>query len=113
MNARSIMSALALVATSGLALADNMPCSIHPPKGTSRSDLAAMAKITQTDAEKTALASVGAESGAGAVKETELEVEDGCLIYEVKFKGADSKVREIMVDAGDGKVLGDDDHHEK
>ena len=112
MKTRFTLSALALVAASGLALADNMPCSIHPPKGTSKSDLAAMAKITQTDAEKSALASVGAQSGAGAVKETELEVEDGCLIYEVKVKGSDAKVREIMVDAGDGKVLGDDDHHE-
>ena len=111
MKAKSFMSALAFVAASGLALADSMPCSIHPQKGTSKSDLVAMAKITQADAEKAALASVGAQSGA--VKETELEVEDGCLVYEVKVKGSDAKVREIMVDAGDGKVLGDDDHHQK
>ena len=110
MKTRFTLSALAFVAASGLVLADNMPCSIHPPQGTSKSDLAGMAKITQADAEKAAVASVGAQSGD--VKETELEVEDGCLVYGVKVKGSDAKLREIMVDAGDGKVLGDDDHHE-
>ncbi len=111
MKARSIVSALVFVAASGVARADNMPCSIHPPKGTSKSDLAAMAKISQADAEKAAVASVGASSDA--VRETELEVEDGCLVYEVGVKGSDSKVREIMVDAGDGKILSDDDKPDK
>ena len=109
MKTRSIMSALAFVAASGVALAGNMPCSVKPPAGTAKSDLAAMAKITQADAEKAAVAS----TPSGTVTETELEVEHGCLVYEVKVKGSDDKTREIMVDAGDGKVLGNDDHHEQ
>ena len=112
MKIRPIVSALAFVAASGVALAGNMPCSTHPPKGTSKSDLAAMAKITPADAEKAALASTGAPTGS-AVKKAKLEVEHGCLVYEVKVKGADSKVREVMVDAGDGKDLGHDEKHDK
>lgn len=108
MKTRPILTALAFVAASGVAFAGNMPCSTHPPNGTSKSDLAAMAKITQADAEKAAVA-----SASGTVQKVELEVEHGCLIYEVKVKGSDSKVREIMVDAGDGKILGEDEKHDK
>ncbi len=108
MKTRSLFAAIALLAASGFAFADKMPCSVQPPKGTAKSALAGMAKISQADAEKAAVA-----SQAGDVQKTELEVEDGCLIYEVKVKGADSKVREVMVDAGDGKILGDDDKHGK
>ena len=109
MKTRFTLSALALVAASGVALAGNMPCSVKPPAGTAKSDLAAMAKITQADAEKAAVAS----AQSGTVTTTELEVEHGYLVYGVTVKGSDNKTREIMVDAGDGKVLGDDDHHEK
>ena len=109
MKAKSLVSALAFVSATGVALAGHMPCSVKPPAGTAKSGLAAMAKITQADAEKAAVAS----APSGTVSKTELEVEHGCLVYEVKVKGSDNKTREIMVDAGDGKVLGDDDHHEK
>lgn len=111
MTARSIFSAMAFVAASGVAFADNMPCSIHPPKGTPKSDLAAMARISQADAEKAAVARTGGQSDA--VQKVELEVEDGCLVYEVKVKGSDDRVREVMVDAGDGKILTADDKHDK
>ena len=42
----------------------------------------------------------------GEVKETELEREGGSTIYEVEVVGKDGKLREVTVDAGNGRVLG-------
>jgi len=40
------------------------------------------------------------------VKESELEVEDGCLVYSFDIRVEGEKgVREVLVDAGDGKIL--------
>lgn len=94
---------LTLVATA--ALAASAPCSIHPKKGTKKEDLAPMAKISQDDAQKAAMASFK-DSSKATVKEAELEVEHGCLIYsfDIAIEGK-SGVQEVQVDAGTGKVL--------
>ena len=64
-----------------------------------------MAKVHQDDAQKAALASLK-DSTKATVKEAELEVEHGCLVYsfDVAIEGK-SGIRELQVDAGSGKVL--------
>ena len=82
-----------------------MPCSIHPPKRARASSLPALTKVSQADAERTALASIGAPAGA-KVAEGELEVEHGCLVYsfDIRMPGQ-SGIEEVMVDPGTGKVI--------
>ena len=98
--------ALAILSLSAAAaLAASAPCSIHPKKGAKKEELAAMAKISQDDAQKAAMATFK-DSSKAAVKEAELEVEHGCLIYsfDITTEGK-SGVQEVQVDAGTGKVL--------
>jgi len=62
-------------------------------------------KVTQPDAEKAALKAVGAKDGM-KVTDSELEIEQGFLIYsiDIKVTGKDG-IEEVWVDAGSGKVL--------
>lgn len=99
---------LALVVTLAavpLVAAPRMDCSIRPAKGTAKTDLPRLAKISQADAQKAALASKGISAGA-SVAESELEVESGCLVwsFDLKLPGK-AGVQEVMIDAGSGKVL--------
>ena len=57
--------------------------------------------IDRGAAEEAALGAV-----PGEVKETELEREGGSRVYEVEVAGNDGKLREVTVDAGNGRVLG-------
>ena len=86
-------------------LAASIPCSIHPPKGASTAELAKLAKVSQADAETAAKASFKKPADV-TVAESELEAERGCLIwsFDMKVKGVRG-VREVQVDAGNGKVL--------
>jgi hypothetical protein len=76
-------------------------------------------KVTQPDAEKAALKAVGAKEGM-KVTDSELEIEQGFLIYsiDIKVAGKDG-IEEVWVDAGSGKILAkmheadDDDDDEK
>ena len=79
-------------------------CSIHTKAGMADADLSALAKVTKAAAEVTAFKAVNM---AGATLESsELESEDGCLIYTFDFKiPGKASVVEIAVDAGTGKVL--------
>ncbi len=94
-----------LLATAGIALASPAPCTIHPKKAASKADLKSMAKVSEDDARKTALASLK-DPSKGTVKEAELESEHGCLVYsfDIAISGT-SGIQEVQVDAGDGKVL--------
>jgi uncharacterized membrane protein YkoI len=58
-------------------------------------------KIDRAAAEEAALGAV-----PGEVKETELEREGGSTVYEVEIAGKDGRLREVTVDASNGKVLG-------
>jgi hypothetical protein len=58
-------------------------------------------KIDRAAAEEAALGAV-----QGEVKETELEREGGSAVYEVEIAGKDGKLREVTVDASNGRVLG-------
>ena len=84
--------------------AAGLPCSIHPKKGLSDSELPAFTKITQAAAQATALLSV--KSPSATVASGELEAEAGCLIYSFDIKVPGKKaIVEVAVDAGTGKVL--------
>ena len=81
------------------------PCSIHPPKGSSQEELARLSKITEPEARIVAVAAVKADKAA-VVKSSELEVEQGCLVwsYDIKVPGKRG-IQEVFVDAGNGQVL--------
>jgi uncharacterized membrane protein YkoI len=78
-------------------------CSIHPAKDATDAQLAGMAKITQAQAEKRALARV---KSPAKVVGAELQVEDGCLFWTLIVKeSGKSEIEALKVDAGTGKVL--------
>ncbi|HXM75326.1 MAG TPA: hypothetical protein VN971_00965 [Thermoanaerobaculia bacterium] len=80
-------------------------CTIHPKPGATSEELAAMAKVTRPDAQRSALATLKDPSKA-TVKDAELEAEGGCLVYSFDIEVAGKTgVQEIQIDAGDGKVL--------
>jgi lipopolysaccharide export LptBFGC system permease protein LptF len=65
-------------------------------------------KIDRAAAEEAALGAV-----PGEVKQTELESEGGSTIYEVEVVGKDGKLREVTVDASNGRVLGQEMEEEE
>jgi uncharacterized membrane protein YkoI len=69
-----------------------------------------MAKWTQADALKAALTSLNTTSEKATVKKSELEVEDGCLVYsfDIEVAGESKGKHEIEVDAGNGRILSTD-----
>jgi hypothetical protein len=78
-------------------------CSTKASMTSSKADLAAMARVKEADARKTALGTAG--SGASITKGG-LETEEGCLVYSFHVKSANEKGQtEVIVDAGNGKVL--------
>src|SRR5215210_1201659 len=60
--------------------------------------LEGLARIDRAAAEKAALGAV-----PGDVKETELENENGFVVYGVEIQGKDGRLHEVVVDAGNGK----------
>ena len=76
-------------------------------------DFTALAKITWGQAVRKALAAIH-----GQVLKTELEDENGFLVYSVEVVTADKAIVDVKVDAGSGKILAmdrdkaDDDDHD-
>lgn len=69
-------------------------------------ELKTMAKVTQEDAQKTALAAVQGAEADKTAGEGKLEVENGFLIWSFDIKVKDKAgADEVLVDAGDGKML--------
>jgi hypothetical protein len=99
-------SLVAVVALSGSSLLTAAtPCSIHPKSGSKKDELAALATITRSDAQKAALASFK-DSSKATIKEMELETEHGCLVYSFDIAVAGrSGIQEVQVDAGNGRLL--------
>lgn len=62
--------------------------------------LQGLAKVDQTSAERAAL-----EAVQGTVKETDLESENGFVVYGVEVSGNDGKTHDVKVDAGTGEIL--------
>lgn len=71
-------------------------------------ELKTMAKVSEEDARKTAMAAIPGDDANKTVGESELEVEHGYLVwsYDVTVNGKKG-LEEILVDAGSGAVL----HH--
>ena len=84
--------------------AEALQCSIHPANGTPTATLPGLAKVSQAVAQKSALASMNAHSVE--LVDSELEIEEGCLVYsfDIRISGK-PVIEEILVDAGTGKIL--------
>ena len=63
-------------------------------------DLVKDAKVTAEQAMKTAM-----EIVPGTVVEAELEKKHGKTVWEVEILGADGKITDVHIDAGDGTVI--------
>ena len=59
-----------------------------------------LAKIDQTAAEQAAL-----KAAPGTARETDLQSENGFVVYGVEVAGNDGKTHDVKVDAGNGRVL--------
>jgi len=108
-----VISAAALL-TAFVASAGDQPCSIHAKKSQSKSELTAMAKWSEPDARASALKSLNVTPDKATVQKSELEVEDGCLVYsfDIVVAGESKGKHEIEVDAGNGRILSTDhDRH--
>ncbi|HVZ64115.1 MAG TPA: PepSY domain-containing protein [Opitutaceae bacterium] len=100
-----LLVALGLVLVAAAKEKDSAPKgTIHPARKTKPADLPALAKISFVQALNNAAA-----AQPGSVLKAELEVEDGCLMYSFEIVGANHKITEIEIDAGDGSVLGRED----
>jgi uncharacterized membrane protein YkoI len=78
-------------------------CSIHPPKDATDTQLVKLSKVSQSDAEKSALAHV---KGPGKVVGSELQVKDDCLVWTLIVKeNGKSAIKSLNLDAGTGKLL--------
>ena len=74
--------------------------SIRPTGEVKPADLPSLAKITFQQAVAAAL-----KASPGSIIQAELEVEGGTLMYSFRIVGADKKITEVEIDAGNGKVL--------
>jgi uncharacterized membrane protein YkoI len=83
---------------------ENIRGSMAVPEGIDPEDEAALQDLAQID--QSAAENAALEAVPGTVEETELEAENGFVIYEVEVEGEDGETREVMVDAGNGRVLG-------
>jgi uncharacterized membrane protein YkoI len=68
--------------------------------GQEQAALQSLATVSQQQAEQAALAAV-----PGTVAETDLDAENGFVVYSVEINGPDGTVTEVVVDAGSGQVL--------
>jgi uncharacterized membrane protein YkoI len=83
---------------------ENIRGSVAVPEGIDPEDEAALQDLAQID--QSAAENAALEAVPGTVEETELEAENGFVIYEVEVESEDGETREVMVDAGNGRVLG-------
>jgi uncharacterized membrane protein YkoI len=77
--------------------------SIRPAGKVPKADRPTLARVSFADALKIAQATLPGKVINGA-----LEVEDGNLQYAFEIVGANKKIGEVEIDAGNGKVLGID-----
>ena len=75
--------------------------SIKVAKGTKADAWPGLAKLSLSEAVAAAL-----KKAPGKAVKVELEGDEGSLVYSVEIAGADKQVTEVLVDAGDGKILG-------
>jgi len=84
--------------------AAQLMCSTRVANSPGASALTGLAKISKPEAEKTALAKI--KMSRKEIQRSELEVEQGCLIYSFDVRVASKPgIEKIVVDAGSGKIL--------
>jgi len=84
--------------------AAQLTCSTRVATSPVDSALPGLAKISKPEAEKTALAKV--KMSRKDIARSELEVEQGCLVYSFDVRVASKPgIEKIVVDAGTGKIL--------
>jgi len=101
----AMVSCFVLVTMMLTAVAAAQPSGIRgsiPYHGKSKDEkaMAALARITSEEA-----AAIARRARPGTVVETELEEEDGYLVWEVEVVAGDKELK-LKIDAGDGRVLG-------
>ncbi len=69
-------------------------------KGKSKSEYLPLAKLTVQDA-----IAIATKTTSGKVTEAALDKEDGFLVYEVEVLMPNQTRKELLIDAGDGKIL--------
>ncbi len=104
MNRSALLSFSLLLLAATSASAKELSCSVHPGKHLSDTELAGMAKVSPSDAEKTALAAI--DNASATVARNKLVAEDECLVYSVHVTIPNKSGSEkILIDAGTGSVL--------
>jgi uncharacterized protein (TIGR02246 family) len=102
---RPLTAASLVLLVAPFANAQKPECSIRPARGSSHAELVSMARVASKDAEDRAIASV-APNKVVSVMSSGVEVVNGCLAWPFDLRFANKGgVQEIMVDAGDGKIL--------
>lgn len=96
---------LAVLLLAAPVLAQKPECSITAPRGASESDLRRLAKVDAKSAEAKAVASV-APDRVNSIISGDIDVVDGCLAWSFLLRFSNKGgVTEVVVDAGDGKIL--------
>jgi hypothetical protein len=84
--------------------AAQLTCSTRVVTSPEDSALPGLAKISKPEAEKTALAKI--KMSRKEIARSELEIEQGCLVYSFDVRVASKPdIEKIVVDAGTGKIL--------
>lgn len=89
-----------LLLSASLAFGANITGSIKVDRGIKDKDLIKLTKVSLQDAITTAT-----NSASGQATEAEIDNKSGFLVYEVKVVDAEGKTHEIIVDAGENKIL--------
>ncbi|HVP28050.1 MAG TPA: hypothetical protein VMW35_02685 [Myxococcota bacterium] len=101
-----------LSASSSHAAAPGLACSVHPPGGTPASAYTRLAKVSRAEAERAALLELHAASPE--IVDGKLALERGCLVYALGARlGSPARSEEILVDAGNAKLLSHEPAREK
>ena len=102
---RPLPAVLAGLLLSAPASAQKMECTIKAPRGASVGELRRLVKVDPKDAEAKAVASV-APDRVNSIISGDVDVVEGCLAWTFLLRFANKGgVTEVVVDAGDGKIL--------
>jgi hypothetical protein len=94
-----------LAAAATLSAPVALSCTIHPKAGATDEELARLATVSRSDAERMAVARVRRHAAVSVIS-AELETEHGCLLWSFDLRLAGSSgIHEVQIDAGDGRIL--------
>lgn len=96
----SLVLCMFAIASTSAAEENEAVGSIRPAGSVSKTELPTLAKISFDEAYQAALAAV-----PGCVVVAELEIEHGNLMYSFEIVTGDKILKEVEIDAGNGRVL--------